>query len=353
MTGIVSASDLRKYLADILDQTEIGEDFIVTRQGVPVAHLIPFDPFGELQSSHALDSDMAAPPMLPMMDKMMEQVSQALGEREFDSLDEINAFLNDLLVDGSLPELKPETPLQEAQELIYQAWEEPSRKRRIKLAKQALDISADCADAYVLLAEEEARSLKKAIQYYKKAVAAGERALASEFDQLVGHFWGVIETRPYMRAREGLAYALWEQGNRRAAIEHAQEMLRLNPNDNQGVRHILVAWLLAEQDDDAVDALLQEYEDDISAVWQYSRALHRFRVEGASAASNRALAEAMAHNAHVPDYLSGKKRLPRTLPDFIGIGDENEAIAYVAQDGALWEREAGALAWLKEQAGAG
>lgn len=33
-----------------------------------------------------------------------------------------------------------------------------------------------------------------------------------------GHFWGILETRFYMRARAGLAEALWELGERDAAI---------------------------------------------------------------------------------------------------------------------------------------
>jgi hypothetical protein len=46
--------------------------------------------------------------------------------------------------------------LKKAQDLMYQAWEESNPARRIVLAHRALEISPDCADAYVLLAEEEA-----------------------------------------------------------------------------------------------------------------------------------------------------------------------------------------------------
>jgi hypothetical protein len=47
--------------------------------------------------------------------------------------------------------------LAKAQELIYDAWENPNPKRRIALAHQAVKISSNCADAYNLLAEEEAK----------------------------------------------------------------------------------------------------------------------------------------------------------------------------------------------------
>src|SRR5262245_59966578 len=42
----------------------------------------------------------------------------------------------------------------EAQEIMHEAWEATSRTKLIGLAMQALTISAECADAYALLAEE-------------------------------------------------------------------------------------------------------------------------------------------------------------------------------------------------------
>ena len=46
-----------------------------------------------------------------------------------------------------------DSPLGKAQALMYQAFEERDERRRLDLAKKALEICRDCADAYVLLAE--------------------------------------------------------------------------------------------------------------------------------------------------------------------------------------------------------
>lgn len=67
-------------------------------------------------------------------------------------------------------------PLEEAQALMYEAWD-ATGPRRVALARQALRLSPDCADAYVLLAEETARSLGEARDLCAQGVAAGERAL--------------------------------------------------------------------------------------------------------------------------------------------------------------------------------
>jgi hypothetical protein len=54
---------------------------------------------------------------------------------------------------------------------------------------------------------------------FRLIVAAGQRALGPEmFREYAGHFWGMLETGPYMRAREGLACLLWSDGKRHEAI---------------------------------------------------------------------------------------------------------------------------------------
>ena len=96
--------------------------------------------------------------------------------------------------------------LWQAQELMYEAWDTGAKRERIELAKRALEISDLCADAHVLLAEEVAKTLVEARRHYEAGVAAGERALGAQaFERDAGHFWGLLETRPYMRARAGLA----------------------------------------------------------------------------------------------------------------------------------------------------
>ncbi len=144
-------------------------------------------------------------------------------------------------------------PVAAAQDVMYDAWELSNRRKRIALARRALAISPLCSDAYVLLAEETAKSVREALVYYQKGVEAGELALGPEgFEKCAGRFWGHLETRPYMRARAGLAAALWALGRRQEAIEHYRAMLELNPNDNQGIRYLLAAQLLAQNDIEAL-----------------------------------------------------------------------------------------------------
>ena len=59
-----------------------------------------------------------------------------------------------------------------AQDVMYEAWDQADPRKRIALANRALTISALCADGYVLLAEEKAKSPEEALEYYRKGVDA-------------------------------------------------------------------------------------------------------------------------------------------------------------------------------------
>jgi tetratricopeptide (TPR) repeat protein len=239
-----------------------------------------------------------------------------------------------------------ETPLDRAQEIMYRAFREDDDERRVQLAREALSISADCADAYLELAEHTSNR-KEALELYEKALAAGERALGPEaFQRDVGRFWGIIETRPYMRARLELSIGLWSAGRRDEAVQHLQEMLRLNPNDNQGVRYTLAGFLLFLDRDEELARLLHQY-DDAGAGWAYTRALLAFRQSGDTVESRQLLKAARKANKHVPDYLLGRKFPPDQPLGAYSYGDESEALNYIRSFMVGWKATPGAVAWLR------
>lgn len=239
----------------------------------------------------------------------------------------------------------------EAQDIMYDAWDASTSQQRIALARKALEISPDCADAYVLLAQETAKSLDEEIDLYRQGMEAGERALGKKmFKEGVGHFWGILETRPYMRARAGLSECLWDTDRHEEAMEHYKDMLRLNPGDNQGIRYILMPRLIELGRDEDAEKLFAEYRDDGSAFWAYSRVLLDFRKQGDSPKAGKSLKEALKGNKHAPVYLIGRRKMPRSLPDHYGFGDENEAIVYVDENMAAWKATPRALEWLADKA---
>jgi tetratricopeptide (TPR) repeat protein len=240
-----------------------------------------------------------------------------------------------------------DNPIDAAQDVIYDAWEAPTKKQRVALAWKALAISPLCADAYVLLAQEEAKTLEDARDLYAQAVKAGEQALGPEgFKEYRGHFWGFHETRPYMRARAGLAATLAQLGDADGAIGHYREMLKLNPNDNQGIRYLLAAALMKKGEFVALGKLFKKYKNDGSAEWLYSRALLAFREDSDSSEANALATEAMVSNRHVPAVLAGAAKPKMRDDGTITMGGEDEAAYYAGQWGEAWNATPGAVVWL-------
>ena len=240
-----------------------------------------------------------------------------------------------------------EDALEKAQQVMYDAWEKTTSRARISHARKALGISPLCADAYNLLAEETA-SLAEARDLYARSLEAGELALGPKgFEEYDGHFWGFLETRPYMRARHGLALTLLQLGEEEAAIAHFWAMLKLNPNDNQGIRYLLLGSLLRRDDIPALETLLADYPDEWSVYWLYTRALLAYRDDQASApATLKLLKDAKSANEHVPGILAGTTPGMASRNGYVTMGGADEATDYVRECGPAWRKTAGAVEWL-------
>jgi len=221
-------------------------------------------------------------------------------------------------------------------------------RRSVLLARQALEIWPDCAEAYNLLADR-ATDLESAGRLYELGVAAGERAIGPEvFAEDAGHFWGLLETRPYMRARQGLADNLVERKRFAEAAEHFQDMLRLNPGDNQGLRHTLVNLLIALDRDEEARELLDRYAWDSLALLEYPRALLGFRREGDCPEARKSLKRALQANRFVPGMLLHTRGVPPPT-GFYSPGGEEEAAFYLTLSEETWAATPGALDWLRQR----
>jgi tetratricopeptide (TPR) repeat protein len=279
------------------------------------------------------------------MKKRLPRKGKKTGTSAPSQLSNLNVIESLLAEFGGEPH---DNAIDAAQDIMYDAWDASDRNRRIALAKRALEITPLCADAYVLLARETAKHVDQAIELYRQGVEAGEKAIGKDaFRDDIGHFWGLLETRPYMRARQGLAQALWDNSLQDEAVTHYRDMLRLNPNDNLGIRYLLLDCLLILGHDDDAIKLIKRYKEDGSAAWNWSRALLAFRQKGDCPESRRALSQATRANPHVATFLLDDKKMPRQLPAYIGIGDKNEAIAYVHGAAEAWAATPNALAWLR------
>ncbi len=273
--------------------------------------------------------------------KLMEEIKK----QDFKSTEELNDFLKNIM-GQSLDDLPERTDKKgRSQDLVYEASEQPVSKAK-KLIKQALELDSNNADAYNYLASIE-KDIDKAIKLYEKAVKAGEKTLGKKFfKEEKGYFWGMLETRPYMRAKAGLADCFYVKNEVDKAIEIYEEMFELNPNDNQGIRYLLSTLLLGKKDLTKFEAFIKNSKEEDCAVWNFNNALYNFKKKGRTSITDKSLLKAYKSNGFVIDYMLGIKKMPKEQPQYIGRGDKNEAIAYVFDSWKIWDNTVGAFDWL-------
>ena len=281
-------------------------------------------------------------------EKAIAKLMEEIQNQDFENIDQVNEFMKKM--QGTSLDNLPESTTDKgrSQDLVLQAQDETPAKGK-KLIEQALELDPNNADAYSYLASLET-DVDKALALYRQAVEAGERSFGGEkfIKENKGHFWGLIETRPYMRAKAGVADCLYAKNRINAAVDVYREMIELNPNDNQGVRYLLSTILLNKKDLSDYESFIKKFDDEDSAVWVYNNALYHFKKMGKSTKSDKELEKAYKFNPHVMEFMLGLKELPEEMPQFIGRGDENEAAAYIFDAIHTWGKTDGALDWMYE-----
>ncbi len=238
-----------------------------------------------------------------------------------------------------------------AQDLVYEAMEARTPARRVRLATQALDLDPENVDALLMLTDAVPLGEAARITVLRDIVATGAKRLGPKtFKKLAPHFWGYLETRPYMRAREVLAEDLRAAGRLEEAVQEYTEMLALNENDNQGMRYHLLPSLLALRRLDEAQALMKRYIDDCdwSVVFAWGRVL-AFLLAGDPAAAAKALVIARKQNPHIEVFLRGRRKAPKRLPDYYSHGSEEEALCFAEPLLMAWARYLDCQRWLAGQ----
>lgn len=112
--------------------------------------------------------------------------------------------------------------------------------KAIKLLNKALELDEDYVQTYIGFTHVYgvAGEKKKANEAIKIAY---EKTLKKFPKWPAKMQWGIMENRAYMRSIQYMSDLYWDNGEKDKAIELFRLLLKLNPNDNQGVRYEISA----------------------------------------------------------------------------------------------------------------
>ena len=197
-------------------------------------------------------------------------------------MDELDSFINRAMSEGVLDAGSSgpagmDEPVEQAQELAFQAMEEPDDRKALELTRRALKLDPECIDARSVELQITVDDPQERAKAFQLMLKQARKAMGKEFfEENKGQFWGVVTTRPYMRALDYLADLLVPLERFGEAIAVYEEMIELNPEDNQGVRDSLLGLYLGEGDVLRARSLLNRYHKDDMAVFSWGRAIERF-----------------------------------------------------------------------------
>jgi tetratricopeptide (TPR) repeat protein len=237
--------------------------------------------------------------------------------------------------------------LQQAQKLMDDARKESSVENRISLAKAALETSAYCAEAYILLAEDQAQNLEEAEKLYREAVAVGGQAMHLEVrtnPNALG--WDDEILLAQLRAMKGLAHVLYARQNYGEAIDTCFKILLIDDSDELHVIRLLIPTLIKLNKLEEAEACLKGFRHDTSAHLVYSRALLLFKKHGESDIANKALWKAIRQNSHVINLVRGIHKLTKNQCETYRPGSLEEAQDYLTVAIDDWTKQEEIINWV-------
>jgi tetratricopeptide (TPR) repeat protein len=218
---------------------------------------------------------------------------------------------------------------------------------------RVLTIMPELFDAASLLTSLhlKKREYKIAKTLYEQALHTARSYIPHTFlpgrDHLI---WAYLENRPFLRLLAGYAQFLDQHESTEQAIPLYEELLALNPGDNLGIRALLATAYLRTDQPEKVVSLADRYPGDLLPDLVMGTVLSLFQL------GQRTQAKQLLHKNRerlqriIAELLKPTHLAPATLvKESMRLGGADEAYDYWQSQGTLWQKTAGALAFLQEE----
>ncbi len=199
-----------------------------------------------------------------------------------------------------------------------------------------------------LLLSETGRE-QKAFQLWQEVVALGLERLPQDFEMGRDLLpWLILENRPFLRAYHALGLGYLERGEAEKSLDIFNNILAMNPGDNQGIRALVVDCNLRLNRPADVLEICSRYHGDGMEQLVYGRVLALYQL-GRKAEAEAALSDAVQLLPLVAQELvKNLHRKPHKLhPDYVTYGGADQAYYYWIEQGQYWENTPGAIEFVR------
>ena len=183
------------------------------------------------------------------------------------STDEANDLVQKFMdeYNGQVSYVVTEETAKTADDFLELALDAHDEKSAIKYLKKAIKLDPDNLDVAMTLIEYTEEEPVSYLNKLEELVKTGNRVMEEGgymSEDNIGNFWGILETRPYMRVRRKYADTLLTSGAFRKGMQEYEEMIGLCENDNLGNRYRLMHLYVFFEDEEKALELCRKYEGD-------------------------------------------------------------------------------------------
>lgn len=230
------------------------------------------------------------------------------------------------------------------------AMDAEDEKMARKHAQRALSIDPYCTDAELILINLMDATMEEIKKRYEKLVEKTEAHLREEGyfeDDNIGDFYGILETRPYMRALGEYLDLLIRLGKYRMAEATAQKMIHLNENDNMGARYRLIALYAVLEDTEAAESLYEQYPEENTFMLlplvmlyykkdDYTKARRYLKIAARKNPDLKKMMKEQLTEEYVEEQFSQGGYRPNTIGEILQFFEEAEFLLESSKGGILW-----------------
>jgi tetratricopeptide (TPR) repeat protein len=223
-----------------------------------------------------------------MKSMKIEMMDQRFARQEMADKNPMNKLLVDpktgmlFFANNDLDDLSGVPVVKSKDDYYYDAMEclnERDFDYAVKLLRKAIDLDEHCVQSYVGMtsAYMYKGNQKKFSEYANKAFEETKRVFPKWPEKMI---WGEMENRQFLRAIFYKADLYSQEGEKEEAIILYKLILKLNPNDNQGVRYFLAGLYAGLSGDDVGEYFDRGNEkqnwDDLENLLNDQNRIHKF-----------------------------------------------------------------------------
>lgn len=164
--------------------------------------------------------------------------------------------------------------------------------------------------------------------------------------------WGFLDNRPYLFFLGEYATLVNATAGPQKAIPFYEELLDLNPNDNQGIRGLLSTAYIKISRLNQLLELDKKYPDDLIVELKVGALLALYKLGRLDEARTRVI-QMKKHFSHVfREILKTSHPQPELIPGRTHVGGDDEAWLYWEEQGTFWMAAPNSREFLRECIGA-